>query len=317
MTTMKRPTYAGLSLHGPHSAAYLSILEVHGEHIRPFLKSVWAVKGDNALWWKEQLDVEFHVQVMATDLPLNLPACSSCQLACPGEDRCPVQDVVMARETIQYILGEDHKYSQERPKDYEFRRLDLEMKKQMDLEEERVGILNLDAPLQKSLKRKLKKGLSPYWHRPFDAWLWVRYQRSMMHFFKSGFDILGTHSLSSLMRFQYLQKQFPPQMQLVESSWMIVLLELWDQDVISTRMLENLKNWELEAETRLAIIRKCEENFSLFIYSHDLELMVKEFRAFASFLLALSALAFGQGKRHPLPYGEGKYPFSIPLWTHS
>ena len=54
----------------------------------------------------------------------------------------------------------------------------------------------------------------------------------------------------------------------------------------------NLNDMDIGVEARLDIIKAVEKNLNVFIYDHDLELLVQNPRAFDSFILAVA----GQNK---------------------
>ena len=58
---------------------------------------------------------------------------------------------------------------------------------------------------------------------------------------------------------------------------------------------------DLGIEVRLDVIKKIETNLNIFIYNHDLDILVKNPRAFDSFLLALSGQNILQEKFLKLP----------------
>jgi hypothetical protein len=75
-----------------------------------------------------------------------------------------------------------------------------------------------------------------------------------------------------------------------------------------------LADIDLGLEVRLETIKKIEKKLDIFIYNHDLDLLVKNPRAFDSFLLALAGQNVLQEKNRVLPEwtSPGETKFIIP-----
>ena len=79
------------------------------------------------------------------------------------------------------------------------------------------------------------------------------------------------------------------------------MIELLRSKVILKKDVDMLNDIELGIEVRLEAIKKIEKKLDIFIYNHDLEILVKNPRAFDSFLLALAGQNVLQEKNRPLP----------------
>lgn len=280
---------AGLSMKGGRKDNfYFCLIEYYSDSERWFLKSLLAVKeedtddSDDAV--RSWIDT-FKLKKLIVDFPLSQPACQSCLLHCPGIKQCPEPSVVQVRKYVDKLIEDDQGRVNENPKKYEQER---------NKDDEIVFNKNVFAKptshhiLSRSFRRRLKKGYAPYWNRPLDFWIWANYYDQLLDTFNLSFDSFGNTSLMILSRFSYLKKHLPQEMNLLEGNQNIVLLELLRSGIILKKDLANLNDIDLGIEGRLDIIRKIEHKLGIFIYDHDLEILVKKPRAFDSFLLALA-----------------------------
>lgn len=285
---------------------FFCLIEYFPDSDRWFLKSVLRVKdeqgitsGDEAVGrWLERFGTEH----LVVDFPLSKPACQDCTLKCPGMQVCPDKSVVDVQKRILKLLGEDQKNNLDQPKHYERERnRDDEFDAQKDMFQKSSD----QHLLSRSFKRRLKKGYLPYWNRPLDLWVWCKYYDQLLDLFNISFDSFGTTSLMVLSRMSYLKHQFPAKLKLYESNINILLIELLRNKIIQKRDLISLSDLEESAVARLDIIKKIEKALNIFIYDHDLELVVSHPRAFESFLLAIVGQRMLQQKIDPLPTWAG------------
>lgn len=300
--TNQRQNVAGLSLKGGRrDQFFFSLLEYFPDEKRWFLSSLLQVKdsdgagGDEAIRdWIEQ----YGLNEIVLDVPLTLPTCSLCQIECPGHKQCPHPDVVEVKKHIQSVLDEDARMATENPKDYEFAR------NADDLFDFLKDITHRPATthiISRSFKRRLKKGYLPYWNREVDFWVWCYYYDQLLELFNTSFDSYGNSSLMVQHRFSYLRRHFPNQLNLFESNTQIVLVELLRAGVIKKADIIMMSDLEEGPEAKLDIIKRVEEKLNVFIYDHDLELLVRNPRAFESFLLALAGKNVYMNKNKNLP----------------
>jgi hypothetical protein len=90
-----------------------------------------------------------------------------------------------------------------------------------------------------------------------------------------------------MLKFNYLKRHLPSDLDLYESDGKICLIELLREKIISKNMVSLLFDIEQAAIGRLEIIKSVEKKMNIFIYENDLELLIKNPKAFDSFILAL------------------------------
>lgn len=269
---------------------YFSLLEYYPDSERWFLKSIFQVKdednrsGDEAIksWIKD-----FTPQRLVVNIPLSSPECKRCSLDCPGENKCEASRVVEVRSRIDEILQRDEDLINNHSKTYERKRVNNDK----DL-------------ISKSYKRRLKKGFLPYWNRPLDFWIWDSFYDKLLSIFNVSYDSFGNTSLMLMSRFTYLKRSLPKDLILNESNHYLALIELYDQGFINKKDITNLSNIDSCIDARLNILKAIEDIFNVFIYDHDLEILLKKSYAFESFILAIC------GQNHYL--GRSK---ELPNWT--
>ncbi|MFN8370018.1 MAG: hypothetical protein U0T83_05275 [Bacteriovoracaceae bacterium] len=241
---------------------------------------------------------DYKVKQIVTDIPLNMPACYQCTLKCPGEAMCSEASVKYVREEVDKILSENSNQQNFHPKTYEKHRLQsLEVTHQNDIFAKQSD----QYILSRSFKRRLKKGYLPYWNRPIDFWVWINYYDQLLNMFNYSYDSFGLTPYISIMRINYFKKFLNNNINFYESDIYIILLELARAGIITKKQLLDLKDLEFGAEARLNIVKKIEEKIKLFIYEHDLVVLVNDSRAFAAFILSLSGMASSSNKTVELP----------------
>jgi hypothetical protein len=293
---------AGLSMKGGRKENFFFCLIEHfPQENRWFLRSLLQVKdeegkeGDEAIrsWIKD-----YEIDKMIVDFPLTSPACQTCELDCPGIDNCPELTVNEVKKTIEEVLGEDEKLYKTNPKKYEQER---NRDDEYDFNKDLMAKESYHHILSRSFKRRLKKGFVPYWNRSLDLWVWLYFYDQLLEFFNCSYDSFGNTSLMILSRFSYLKRHFPKGLELFEGNNNIALIELLRAGVIQKKDIQNLSHLELGIEAKLDIIKKIEKKLNIFIYDNDLEMLVKNPRAFESFLLAVTGQRILLDKHRKLP----------------
>jgi len=281
---------------GRRDQFFFCLLEAYENEGRWFLKSLLQVKDEDGLSGDEAIRSwieKYEVRQLVLDFPLSPAACAPCLLECPGSNLCPEPSVVEVRKRMQEIIDEDARLEKENPKKYE------QDRNKDDLFDYSRNIISKPATgylMSRSFRRRMKKGFIPYWNRPVDFLIWCNYYNQLLEIFNLSFDSFGGTSLMVQSRFNYLRRHFPRDLDLFEANGSIVLIELLRAGLILKKDLYNLNDIEAGVEARLDIIKRIEDSLSIFIYEHDLELLLKNPRAFDSFLLAVA----GQNKKKRL-----------------
>lgn len=286
---------------GRNDNFYFCLIEYYPDSKRWFLKSLLPVKDEDANDSDEAIRawiLNFGVKQLVVDFPLSKSACSECTLDCPGAGQCPKPNVMAVREKIKNLLNEDLKLINSNPKKYEQERNKAdEIVYNRDIFEKETS----HHLLTKSFKRRLKKGFLPYWNRTLDFWVWKYYYDQILDTFNTSFDSFGNISLMILSRFNYIKRHFPKHVELFEANEQIILIELLRSKIIMKKDVDMLNDIDLGIEVRLDAIKKIESKLDIFIYNHDLEILVKNPRAFDSFLLSLAGQNVLQAKNRPMP----------------
>jgi hypothetical protein len=286
---------------GRNDNFYFCLIEYFPESDRWFLKSLLPVKDEDAQNSDDAIRAwidNFNVKQLVVDFPLSRPACYHCELDCPGADHCTVESVKSTREKIKSLLNEDQKLINQNPKKYE-----QERNKSDEIVFNR-NIFDKETHhhlLSRSFKRRLKKGFIPYWNRALDFFVWKYFYDQILEMFNTSYDSFGNTSLMTLSRFNYIKRHFPKSLELFEANQHIIIIELLRSKVLLKKDVEMISDVELGIEVRLDVIKKIETNLNIFIYNHDLEILVKSPRAFDSFLLSLAGQNVLQGKFVKLP----------------
>ncbi|MBL6991326.1 MAG: hypothetical protein ISR65_16195 [Bacteriovoracaceae bacterium] len=257
---------------GRRDQFYFCLLEYFPKDHRLFLRAVLnmpdetAADGNEAIKnWIEQ----FQLKKLVVDFPLTMPECFGCTLDCPGSTLCPKPSIKQVGKKIDALLQE-HKNSSSKL-------------------------------LSRSLTRRLKKGLLPYWNRPLDFWIWSKYYDQLMELFSISYDSFGTTSLMLLSRYTYLKKHFPSTLSIYEGNIYLCMMQLLEAKIITKQNLQDFNHYIKGVESRLDIVMKLEKHLNLFIYKHDLEIIVKNRVAFDAFLMATIGFHQVVKKVKPIP----------------
>ena len=312
---MEKNSVAGISLGGGRKDNFFfCLLEYYQDQERWFLKSLLRVQdeeqsGDKVIGeWSRS----FNLKNLVVDFPQSKPACETCKLVCPGIELCPLEQVTTVFGKIKELLELDKKKYDEDPKKYE---RDRNLSDLFQYHKELFVQKNFDNLLSKSFKRKLKKGFIPYWHRPIDFWIWCEYYDQLLELFNITYDSYGHTPLMVLSRFNYLRRHFPPKLEIYEAHYPIILIELLRSKVIQLNELKFLNDFELGLKGREIILIKLEKEFNLFVYQADRDLLIKNPKAFASFLLAVAGQRklLNQVKKLPYWADDSQVQFIVPL----
>jgi hypothetical protein len=277
---------------GRNDNFYFCLIEYYPDSKRWFLKSLLSVKDEEALDNDDAIHAwinNFNVKQLVVDFPLSKPASE----ALNSEDH-----IKLVKEKIKNLLNEDQKLINTNPKKYEQERNkadEIVYNRDIFLKETSHHLLS------RSFKRRLKKGFLPYWNRALDFWVWKYYYDQILEMFNTSFDSFGNVSLMVLYRFNYIKRHFPQEIELFEANEQIILVELLRSKIILKKDVGMLNDIDLGIEVRLETIKKIEKQLDIFIYNHDLEILVKNPRAFDSFILALAGQNVLQGKNRALP----------------
>lgn len=267
---------------------FFSLLEYYPEKKRWFLKSLLQVK-DEEIRDRDEIITswidDYEIKKLVVDFPLSRPPCeASCLPHCPGARACPRPEVVKVREEMNKLLEEDAHFQQSNPKKYEQERLAaLEIDYSKNLLKKNTD----EHMLSRSFKRKLRKGFTPYWHRPIDFWVWKNYYDQLLEVFKISYESFGNVSYMLLARLQYLVRHLPKDLDMYESNIHICLLELYRARIISKSLLFQLFDLDLATSAREQIVLEIEEHMQIFIYENDLQTIIKNSQAFESFILSV------------------------------
>lgn len=286
---------------GRNDNFYFCLIEYFPDSKRWFLKSLLPVKEEEAADSNEAIRswiTNFDIKQLVVDFPLSKPASESSDYDENGNLQCPDNTLEIVQEKIKNLLEEDQRLVSENPKRYE-----QERNKADEIVYNRDIFSKETAHhlLSRSFKRRLKKGFLPYWNRTLDFWVWKYYYDQILELFNTSFDSFGNVSLMILFRFNYIKRQFPKDLEFFEANEQIILVELLRAKIIMKKDISLLNDVDIGIEARLDTIKKIESKLDIFIYNHDLEILVKNPRAFDSFLLALAGQNVLQGKNVKLP----------------
>lgn len=318
VSAKKNQSIAGMSLGGGRKENFFfCLLEYFSKEQRWFLTNLRQVRDEAPLDRDEVIMswIEGHdLTELIVDFPLSKPMCDSCELECPGTEACEHPVIQGIRGEIDELLGEDQKLLVDNPKRYEQQRVEGNM---VHYTRDVYSKETSEPILSKSFKRKLRKGFLPYWNRPVDFWVWKNYYDQILEMFNISYDSFGNVSIMLLNRFKYLRKHFPNGLQIYESNIYIILLELYRSRIISKKMLRELQDIHSAPLAKLDIIRAVEEKLKIFIYEKDLEVIVKNPKAFDSFILAVAGKSLVHDSHIKLPKigGESITNFVIPNFS--
>lgn len=286
---------------GRNDNFYFCLIEYFPDSKRWFLKSLLPVKEEEAADTNEAIHswiMNFNIKQLVVDFPLSKPASESSDYDENGNLQCPDNTLEIVQEKIKHLLEEDQRLVNENPKRYEQERNKAdEIVYNRDIFSKETAHHLLSRPF----KRRLKKGFLPYWNRTLDFWVWKYYYDQILELFNTSFDSFGNVSLMILFRFNYIKRQFPKDLEFFEANEQIILVELLRAKIIMKKDISLLNDVDIGIEARLDTIKKIESKLDIFIYNHDLEILVKNPRAFDSFLLALAGQNVLQKKNVKLP----------------
>ncbi len=267
---------------------FFSLLEYFPEKKRWFLASLHQVKDEDISDRDEIIAAwitQYGLTQLVVDFPLSKPPCEeSCLPDCKGANMCPRESVVEVRDEMQSLLEEDARLHDENPKKYEQNRLTAT---EVDYSKNLLKKNTDEHMLSRSFKRKLRKGFTPYWHRPIDFWVWKNYYDQLLEVFKISYESFGNVSVMLLSKLNYLVRHLPKDLTMYESNVQICLIELYRAKVVSKSVLFQLFDLDLTSAAREQIIQNIEEHMGIFIYEKDLDTIMKNSHAFDSFILSV------------------------------
>ena len=285
---------AGFSVKGGKGSFFCCLLEFFPNEKRWFLRSLFAMKdrsGDAAIGdWMKSHDLH----KMVVDFPLSVPICQRCDLVCPGMDECPQEEIKEVRFKALQLLENDEKVLKDHPGNYERQR-----KEGSDFFK-----APCDFQLSRAFKRRLHKGVVPYLNRAVDFWIWCSYYDQLLKLFNISYDSFGTISSTTFFRFSYLRRHFRSDVELFEGNVALCLIEFLRAGIIAKQDVDKLVDMDSAILARLDIIQNIEKELGVFIYQKDLDTLLKNPRAFDSFILALNGLCIHE-----------KYIRKLPNWT--
>lgn len=281
---------------------FFSLLEYFPEKKRWFLTSLHQVK-DEEIRDRDEIIAgwinQYGLTQLVVDFPLSKPPCEEgCLPSCRGASVCPRECVVQVREEMEKLLREDAKLHEENPKRYEQERTaSLEVDYSRNIMKKNTD----EHLLSRSFKRKLRKGFTPYWHRPIDFWVWKNYYDQLLEVFKISYESFGNVSVMLLAKLNYLVRHLPKDLTMYESNVQICLIELYRAKVVSKSLLFQLFDLDLAPASREQIIQNIEKHMGIFIYENDLETIMKNPHAFDSFILSVVGQRMLMNKLRKVP----------------
>jgi hypothetical protein len=304
---MEKNHLASLSLKGGRKDNFFfCLMEYYADKDRWFLKSLLQVKDgqddqDSALEVSREELIKswtdkYQVKNLIVDFPLSAPPFNKSLFSKnPSFDEPGYQEI---KNKMVNLLALDEKTRLENPKRYEQERNEDDL---IEFSNSSMDRKSSDPMLSRPFKRRLKRGFLPYWNRPIDFWVWCEYFDPYLECFRGSFDSFGDTSLMTLLKFSYMKQNFDMSINLYEGNTKLTMLELLRAKIIQKKDILGLGFLEESVESRLDMVRKIERALKIFIYDHDLELIVKNPRAFESFLLCLSGQAIMGKKTRPIP----------------
>ncbi len=267
---------------------FFSLLEYFPDKKRWFLKSLHQVK-DEEIRDRDEIITgwvnQYGLTQLVVDFPLSKPPCEeSCLPDCKGASVCPRDCVLEVRAEMEDLLQEDARLHEENPKRYEQARIAAS---EVDYSKNLLDKNTDEHLLSKSFKRKLRKGFTPYWHRPVDFWVWKNYYDQLLEVFKISYESFGNVSVMLLAKLNYLLRHLPKDLTMYESNVQICLIELYRAKVVSKSTLFQLFDLDLASAAREQIVHNIEVHMGIFIYENDLDTIMKNSHAFDSFILSV------------------------------
>lgn len=238
------------------------------------------------------------VKSAIVDFPLSQSLCFSCKLQCPGSELCPKESIVHVRGLMNALIDEDNRIYKQNPKKYEVERRSDEL---FELEVDLLAKRTDEHLLSKAFKRRLKKGLSPYANRPLDFWVWQHYYDAYLSVFQTSFDSFGDFSFMQFAYFDYWKRHLPKDFSLHETASQLVLLELHRAEMVEKKQLIALVDINQAPLARLEIVRALTHQLHLIITESQYDKLVRNPRAFSSFILAVAGTKLQSKNVYSLP----------------
>ncbi len=314
---MNSKNVAGMSLKGGRKDNfYFCLLEHYPDKDRWFLRSLLHVKDEEGIDGNDAIQnwlQEFEPHNLIVDCPISDTACKRCTQICPGLNSCIDSEVTQIKSLIKTIVENDAKIQKNNPKQYEYDRNEDDL---YDFTKDFFEKDTNEHIISRAFKRKLKKGYLPYWNRPIDVWVWFNYYDTLLKLFNLSFDSFGNVSLMLISRLAYLRRHFSPSLDIYEGNIYLIIVELLRAKIIKKKDAFIFMDIEQGVDARLDLIKAIEQKFNLFIYDYDLEILVKNIRAFESFLLALAGKNIHQKNIRTLPNWADfdKSKFVVPIF---
>ena len=253
-----------------------------------------------------------------TDIVVNFPVdstfCETCSLECPGEDKCHHSGVKQVRDSINSVLSRDLNLEKSKPKEYERSR------NKQDEVTPRFRPFSSDQSnklISKGLKKRLRKGFTPYWNRPIDVFIWLNYYEELSQTFNFSYDSFGHTSLMTIKRFQYLKKHLSG-VSVWESNVFVGLLELLREDILGHDDLYGLKFVdEFSVSLRKNIVSKIEKNLNVFLQNEASAILTFDPKAINAFILGLAGVSRVKNEIRELPKWcqEANPSFVVPSYS--
>ncbi len=296
-------TAAGISLTSSKAddfyLMYFETVENENSRYRLHLKDQTDTQGNNhdLILVKHLKDAKIKAAIF--DFPLSKSMCLGCTLVCPGSELCPQPPIKFIRDIINNLLEEDSNLYKANPKKYE---VDRKTDDLVELDTDLLAKRTDEHVLSKAFKRRLKRGLSPYANRPLDFWVWQHYYDAYLAVFQTSFDSFGDVSFIHLAYYEYWQRHLPKDLTIWETAPQLVLLELYRAELIEKKQLVTLMDINQAPLARLEIVRALTHRLHLIITETQYDKLVRNPRAFNSFLLAVAGLKLETKSYYDLPH---------------
>ncbi|MBF0360173.1 MAG: hypothetical protein HQK49_04140 [Oligoflexia bacterium] len=299
---MERKKVAGIALcSGKNEKMFLCLFEYFGIDDRWFLTNVLELNDDSDN--KEDLLTiinEHSLKNIVVDFPLTLPACQNCTLKCPGHQQCIDPNILFIRKEINTLLTTDKEKRSNHPKQYENDRVNDNL---VDVHRNYLNKKSSDYLLSKPFKRRITKGVTPYWNRSIDFYIWLNYYDPMLNLFNLVYDSFSNSSLMKQFRYLYWKKFYPHDLFIFESNIHLILIEMLRNKIISQIDLKKINSANIN-DANLArehVIDSISSNTNIFIYETDKELLIKNPKAFQSFILGIAGRYITSNRIAKLP----------------
>ncbi|MBF0297835.1 MAG: hypothetical protein HQK51_03900 [Oligoflexia bacterium] len=283
---MQRTKVAGLALNsGKNEITFLCLFEYFTIDDRWFLTNITELNENSEEFF--DVIINHSIKNIIVDFPLSLPACQKCNLPCPGHKKCIDTNILLVRQEIDNLLLTDKEKNDKSPKKYEEDRVNDNL---IDIHRDQLIKKSSDYLLSKPFKRKLRKGIIPYWNRTLDFYLWLNYYDPMLNIFNLVYDSYANSSLMKQFKHLYWKKFHPNDLMMYESNVYIILIELLRNKTISSLNLKKINSANIHDanSARESIIDSISMKLNVFIYETDKEILMKNPKAFQSFILGLA-----------------------------